>query len=301
MKNESKIAVTSRSFSKNKVLRSILESKYKNVQFNDQGKSLNGHDLISFLKDTEKAIVGLEKFDANILDKLPNLKVISKYGVGLNNLDLKELKKRNIRLAFSPGVNKRPVAELTMLHIFMSLRKVQNSLKNIKDGIWSQEKGNQLSNKTLGIIGFGNIGRLVYDFLKPYECNVLIYDIEKIKDKSVLQCSIEDIFKSADIVTIHLPLLESTQNIVDKRLFNLCKKDLKLINTSRGGIVNEKDLFSFLKINKEAFAALDVFEVEPAFDSPLLNLENFYATSHLGSMTEEGIISMGEAAINGLE
>ena len=183
----------------------------------------------------------------------------------------------------------------------MSLRKVQNSLKNIKDGIWSQEKGNQLSNKTLGIIGFGNIGRLVYDFLKPFECNVLIYDIEKIKDKSVLQCSIEDIFKSADIVTIHLPLLESTQNIVDKRLFNLCKKDLKLINTSRGGIVNEKDLFSFLKINKEAFAALDVFEVEPAFDSPLLNLENFYATSHLGSMTEEGIISMGEAAINGLE
>tara|TARA_B100000927_G_scaffold185315_1_gene149242 strand:- start:3568 stop:4485 length:918 start_codon:yes stop_codon:yes gene_type:complete len=301
MNNKDVVAVTSRSFSKNKTLVSELRNRYKNVILNTDGESFSGESLINFLKDANKVIVGLEKFDSTIFDNLPNLKVVSKYGVGLNNIDLYQLNKRGIKLGFRPGVNKIPVAELTMLLILMSLRRVHLSMANIKDGIWSQERGHELTNKTIGILGFGNIGKLLTDFLKPYRCKILGFDIQKIKREEVKKCSIEEIFADADIVSIHLPLTDSSKGLIDNKLLDISKKDLKLINTSRGGIVNEKHLYNFLINNERAFAAFDVFEVEPAFNSPLLDLKNFFATSHLGSMTEEGVIAMGLAAIEGLD
>ena len=133
------VAVTSRSFSKNKVLIKELKSRYKHVILNDDGISLKGKTLIEFLQDTNKVIVGLETFNTEILDQLPKLQVISKYGVGLNNLDLEAIQARNIRLGFTPGVNKRPVAELTIMLMLTALRKTHVGLANIKEGIWSQE------------------------------------------------------------------------------------------------------------------------------------------------------------------
>ena len=301
MNKKDVVAVTSRSFSKNKTLVDELRKRYKKVILNTAGKTLTGDFLIDFLRDANKVIVGLEKLDSSALDKLPNLKVISKYGVGLNNIDLDQINKRNIRLGFSPGVNKIPVAELSILLILMSLRRVHSSMSDIKNGIWSQERGQELSNKTVGILGFGNIGNLLADFLNPYGCKILGFDINEIERKEVKQCSIEEIFIDADIVSIHLPLTNSLKGLVDKKLFQVSKKNLKLINTSRGGLVNEEHLYNFLIMNEKAFAAFDVFELEPAFDSPLLDLKNFFATSHLGSMTEEGVIAMGLAAIEGLD
>ena len=301
MNRKDLVVVTSRSFSKNKILTNELRNRYERVTLNNDGKVLAGESLINFLKHADKAIVGLEKFDKKVLDYLPNLKVISKYGVGLNNIDLVELKKKNISLSFRPGVNKTSVAELTMLLILMSLRKVHTSMSNIKDRIWSQERGQELTNKTVGIIGFGNIGNLLADFLKPYGCRIIGFDIKKIEREEVKQSSIEEIFLDADIVSIHLPLTDSLKGLIDEELFKISKKDLKLINTSRGGLVNEEHLYNFLLDNQKAFAAFDVFEVEPAFDSPLLKLKNFFATSHLGSMTKEGVIAMGLAAIEGLD
>ena len=301
MNNKDVVAVTSRSFSKNKTLVEELKNRYEKVILNTDGKSLADESLINFLKDANKVIVGLEKFDSTVLDNLPNLKVISKYGVGLNNIDLDQLNKRNIKLSFRPGVNKIPVAELTMLLILISLRRVHSSMLNIKDGIWSQERGLQLTNKTIGILGFGNIGSLLAELLGPYKCRILGFDVQKIDKKEVTQCSIEEIFSDADIVSIHLPLTDSSKGLIDKKLLEISKKDLKLVNTSRGGIVNEEHLYNYLINNERAFAAFDVFEVEPAFNSPLLDLKNFFATSHLGSMTEEGVIAMGLAAIEGLD
>lgn len=301
MNNKDVVAVTSRSFSKNKTLVEELRNRYEKVILNTGGIALADESLINFLKDANKVIVGLEKFDSTVLDNLPNLKVISKYGVGLNNIDLDQLNKRNIKLGFRPGVNKIPVAELTMLLILISLRRVHSSMLNIKDGIWSQERGLQLMNKTIGILGFGNIGSLLAELLVPYKCRILGFDIQKIDKKEVTQCSIEEIFSDADIVSIHLPLTDSSKGLINKKLLEISKKDLKLINTSRGGIVNEEHLYNYLINNERAFAAFDVFEVEPAFNSPLLDLKNFFATSHLGSMTEEGVIAMGLAAIEGLD
>ena len=193
------VAVTSRSFSKNEKLIRELQSKYKKIKLNEKGLSLSGQDLVSFCLDADKVIVGLEKFDSNILQHLPNLKVISKYGVGLNNLDLSELKKRGIKLGFTPGVNKRPVAELAMSLIFTSLRRTHKSLEEIKNRIWSQDRGNELYRKTVGILGFGNIGSLLYDLIRPFDCNILVYEINKINNEDIKQTNLEEIAKKADI------------------------------------------------------------------------------------------------------
>ena len=295
------VAVTSRSFSKNEKLIKELQSKYKKIKLNNEGLSLSGESLVSFCKDADKVIVGLERFDSEILDNLPNLKVLSKYGVGLNNINLQELKKREIKLGFTPGVNRRPVAELALSHILTSLRRTHSSLQKIKNGIWSQERGNELYKKTVGILGFGNIGSLLNDLIKPFDCNILVYEINEIDQTDINQTDLSEIAKKADIISIHLPLTRETNSLINDEFFGLCKKDVKIINTSRGGIINEEHLEKFLIENENAFAALDVFEEEPAFNSPLLNLPNFFATSHLGSMTEEGVISMGLAAIKGLD
>ena len=301
MNTKDLVAVTSRSFSKNKTLVNRLKESYSKIKLNSDGLSLKGDELISFLKDADKIIIGLEKIDKTVLDNLPKLKLISKYGVGLNNINLEDVKEKNIKLSFTPGVNKQSVAELALMHILVSLRKTHMSLEDIKSGIWTQEKGNELYKKTVGILGYGNIGRELRKMLKPFDNEVIVFDELDVNDKSVTQVTLEEIFSRSDIISIHLPLIESTKNIIDKKLLSIAKKNLKIINTSRGGIINEDDLYNFLNKNSNAFGGLDVFETEPCFSSKLMELKNFNATSHIGSMTNEGVISMGFAAIMGLD
>ena len=311
-----KVAITSRSFSANKYLVEELRARYANITLNNSGKTLVGSELLEFLDGQNKVIVGLENFDKNLIDQLPELKVISKFGVGLNNIDLESMKEHSISLGFQPGTNKQSVAELALMHIFIALRKAPSSKEDICNNIWSQNKGHELFGKTIGIIGFGNIGQRLAELLEPFKCKIIFYDgiefskeelVDKFPSRSedfinnLQQSSLNEVFKQADIVSIHIPLLEETQNLISVDELACLKKDVRIINTSRGGIVDEKALEDFLNQNKNAFAAFDVFETEPAFNHPLLKLNNFYATSHLGSMTIEGVISMGIAAINGLD
>ena len=311
-----KVAITSRSFSANKYLVEELRARYANITLNNSGKTLVGSELLEFLDGQNKVIVGLENFDKNLIDQLPELKVISKFGVGLNNIDLESMKEHSISLGFQPGTNKQSVAELALMHIFIALRKAPSSKEDICNNIWSQNKGHELFGKTIGIIGFGNIGQRLAELLEPFKCKIVFYDgiefskeelVDKFPSRSedfinnLQQSSLNEVLKEADIVSIHIPLLEETQNLISVDELACLKKDVRIINTSRGGIVDEKALEDFLNQNKNAFAAFDVFEIEPAFNHPLLKLNNFYATSHLGSMTIEGVISMGIAAINGLD
>lgn len=311
-----KVAITSRSFSANKYLVEELRARYANITLNNSGKTLVGSELLEFLDGQNKVIVGLENFNKNLIDQLPELKVISKFGVGLNNIDLESMKEHSISLGFQPGTNKQSVAELALMHIFIALRKAPSSKEDICNNIWSQNKGHELFGKTIGIIGFGNIGQRLAELLEPFKCKIVFYDgiefskeelVDKFPSRSedfinnLQQSSLNEVLKEADIVSIHIPLLEETQNLISVDELACLKKDVRIINTSRGGIVDEKALEDFLNQNKNAFAAFDVFETEPAFNHPLLKLNNFYATSHLGSMTIEGVISMGIAAINGLD
>ena len=309
------VAVASRSFSKNDDLVKNLQSKYSSVIFNDFGKTLQGDELVDFLMPATKAIIGIEDLTEPILAKLTKLKVISKYGVGLNNLDLKLLKKRNIRLGFTPGVNKQSVAELALTLILIGLKKIQDNNIDIMNGNWSQEKGSELYGKNIGLLGFGNIGQKLASLLQPFNCKISFFDEKKFSKEEISdiasklnyepnlikQMSLQQVLKESDILSIHLPLTASTENIISLDELNELRSNVCIVNTARGGIVNEKDLYIFLSKNPCSYAGFDVYKEEPAINNPLFKLKNFFGTSHRSSLTNEGILSMGMAAINGLD
>ncbi|MDC1401532.1 hypothetical protein N8349_03760 [Gammaproteobacteria bacterium] len=309
------VAVTSRSFSKNEGLVNELKAKYSKVIFNNSGTTLQGQELINFLSSADKAIIGIEEISAKVLHQLPNLKVISKYGVGINNLDIDALKSRGMQLGFTPGVNKQSVAELALTLTLLSLRKVHRNHVEITEGIWSQEKGSELFRKTVGLLGFGNIGQKFVSFLAPFDCKVIFFDEKVFTNQELLQISkdlglkpdsiqqgeLEAVLNQADVLSIHLPLLPDTENIISTKELNFLKPSVSIINTARGGIVDEIALHSFLSSNPNSFAAFDVYSEEPAIENPLFELPNFFGTSHRSSLTHEGILAMGLAAIAGLD
>ena len=309
------VAVASRSFSKNQSLVHALEDKYSKVIFNNTGETLQEQELVNFLSSADKAIIGIEQISAEILDQLPKLKVISKYGVGINNLNLASMKSKGVKLGFTPGVNKQSVAELALTLMLLSLRKIHRNHNEIVEGIWSQEKGVELFGKTVGLLGFGNIGQKLASILKSFDCQIIFFD-EKIfssqellkiskelgfKSDSIQQDGLEAVLNQSDILSIHLPLLPDTQNMISTKQLNLLKPYVSIINTARGGIVDEFSLHAFLSNNPDAFAAFDVYAEEPAIENPLFELPNFFGTSHRSSLTHEGINAMGLAAITGLD
>ena len=154
-----KVSVASRSFSKNKFLRKLILKNYSDVIFNDTGLTLEGNDLVKFLYHSEKAIIALETIDDSLLKQLPNLKVIGKFGVGLDKIDLNSMSKHNIKLGWEPGVNCRSVSELTLSFMIQALRRLRLCQQKILDGDFNQIRGENLTNKVIGIIGCGNVGK----------------------------------------------------------------------------------------------------------------------------------------------
>lgn len=305
LKKNSKIAVTSRSFSRNDKLIASLKTKFKHIKLNSEGYALKGKNLIDFLDGMDGAIIGIEPITSKVLSELPSLKHISKYGVGTNNLDMEAIKSHGISLSLSPGSNSQSVAEYTLYLMLLSMRQNFNNMSEIAQNIWSQKKGRELFKKRVGIIGFGNIGKQLSKMLKPFQIKVMLFDNVKInltKSQSsfIEQVQLSTLLRKADIISLHLPLTKGTENFITKNEFSIMKNDVVIVNTSRGGIVNERDLFTFLKKNPDAFGAFDVFKKEPNFSSKLYSLPNFFASSHRASLTNEGIENMGIAAINGL-
>jgi len=315
LNTEDIIAVTSRSFSKNDFLINELRNLYSSIILNNSGETLKGDKLIEFLKPATKAIIGIEKISDSELSQLPKLRVISKYGVGLNNLNLELLKSYNIKLGFTDGVNKQSVAEMALTLILTGLKKIKANDVDILNGNWSQEKGSEFFGKTIGLLGFGNIGKKLSSLIQPFNCNILFFDEKDYTDRDISNISIDLnlnpklirqlpldlVLSESDILSIHLPLSKETANLIAAPEFIKLKSSVCIVNTARGGIVNEEDLYNFLDKNPTAFAGFDVYDEEPAFNNPLLKLSNFFGTSHRSSLTTEGINAMGIAAINGLD
>ena len=301
----SSVAVASRSFSRHPELRALVLERYSDAKFNDEGLSLHGNSLIEFLSGYEKAITALEVIDDSILSQLPSLKVIGKFGVGLDMIDLHALKKYGIKLGWTGGVNKRSVSELVISFAIALLHRAVFANSEVRNGKWYQVKGRQLSDCTFGIIGCGHIGKDLIRLLKPFNCKILAHDIlnfkefyEKNKVKSV---GIEELIKKSDVVTLHLPLDDSTKNIMNEERLQMLKSSAVLINLARGGLIDEAILKKMLLEKRIAGAALDVFEVEPPIDKELLTMDNVLITPHIGGSTEEAILAMGVAAIDGLD
>lgn len=304
MNKHDKIAVCSRSFSNHQGLRNLLLQKYKNVKFNNSTKPLRKSSLIKFLKGHNKAITALEKLDRKIFASLPELKVVSKYGVGLDMIDINAMRKFKIRLGWTPGVNRRSAAELTLGFAIIMLRNILAANQDLKNGIWRQMSGRLLSGKTFGIIGCGNIGKDLVKLIRPFGCKILVYDIKKypsfFKKNKIKAVSLDHLLSESDLVSLHLPFNKKTKNIISKYEINKLKPKAILLNVARGGLVDENALQNALKNKKIAAAACDVFSVEPPKKSSLLTMSNFLATPHIGGSSEEAILAMGKAAILGL-
>lgn len=300
------IAVTSRSFSLDPFLREKLLEKHPHARFNDEGKSLGGDELVAFLKGATKAIVALEKITTEVTEQLSDLKLISKYGVGLDNIDFKALEKRKIQLAWTGGVNKRSVAELALHFILGTVRGSFHSHHDMQSNHWVQFKGRNLTGKTVGLLGLGHVGKELIHLLKPFSVKILIYDINDRSDfcqqHGITQVrSLDDLLPQVDILSIHIPHTSLTHHLMDSKRLNAMKKGSFLVNTARGGLVDEQALYTALKEGHLASAAFDVFEIEPFTNQNLKSLRNFYFTSHIGGSSIESVHAMGLAAIDGLD
>lgn len=305
MNAKNKVAVCSRSFSNNPILRQELLDRYPQVTFNDAGLKLEGDSLVDFLKGHDKAITALETVNNNILERLPELQVISKYGVGLDMIDMAAMRTYKKCLGWTGGVNRRSVSELVISFAIAMLRHVPAAHREVLSGTWRQHVGSHLSGRTVGIIGCGHIGKDLTPLLKAFDCQVVVNDIRDYPEfyaaEGIKSVSLEALLKQSDIVTLHTPLDDSTRGLLNKQRLALLKPTAVLINVARGGLVDEAALKKMLQDKRLAAAAFDVFTEEPPQDKDLLDLPNFLVTPHIGGSSHEAILAMGRAAINGLD
>lgn len=305
MNKTDRIAVCSRSFSRNISLRDTLLDRFMNVTFNETGCQLEGDALVEFLRGHDKAITALERIDNYVLSRLPELKGISKYGVGLDMIDMDAMRHHNKLLGWTPGVNRRSAAELTLAFAIVMLRHVSAANREVLAGNWRQLVGGLLTGRTVGIVGCGNIGKELVRLLQPFRCPILVNDIRNYSnfydEHGIKPVGLDELLAAADVVMLHVPLDDSTRGLISKERLGLMKPTAILINAARGGLVDETALKWALMGKMLKAAAFDVFADEPPQDAELLNLPNFLATPHIGGSAEEAILAMGHAAIDGLD
>jgi len=233
------------------------------------------------------------KVTSEIIDAARNLKVIGRAGSGLDNVDKVAATKKGIVVMNTPGGNTITTAEHTIAHIVSLARLIPQATISMKTGKWEKKKfmGVELFNKTLGVIGIGNIGSQVAKRMQAFGMNVIAYDPFLSEDTAntmgVEKVDIKELFKRSDFITLHTPLTPETKYLINKKSIRIMKDGVRIINCARGGIINETDLYDAIVSGKVAGAALDVFEKEPPENNPLLSLDNFICTPHLGASTKE--------------
>lgn len=252
---------------------------------------------IEVARDADVLVVGLQRITERVLDAAKRLKVIGRCGVGLDNIDLKAAGARGIPVVYTPGANAQTVADLTLGLLLALARKIPQADRMTRDHQWKRIMGNDIWGKTLGICGLGQIGANVAKRAKGFDMNVIAYDLFEnpplAAERGIQYRSKEVVLKEADFITLHLPLTAETRGFIGIDELKAMKKSAFIVNTSRGGIVDEKALYFALKEGEIAGAALDVFECEPPGKTPLVELENFIGTPHIGGITTEAISRIG--------
>jgi phosphoglycerate dehydrogenase-like enzyme len=299
------IAVASHSFSKNTTLRRELTERYPSARFNETGWPLKDEALVQFLRGHEKAITGLERLDEPVFRAVPELRIVSKYGVGLDMIDLEAARRCGVSVRWTPGVNRQAVAELTICFMIALCRSVVPLARETAAGGWGHPGGRQLSSAVVGVLGCGHVGQEVARICRAFGATVLAHDIQTYDDfyrqYTITPVSLDSLLTESDLVTIHLPLDPSTRGLMGGREIGLMKPTAFLINTARGGIVDESALKDALMNGRLAGAAFDVFAEEPPAERNLWSMNNFVGTPHIGGGTSEAVLAMGRAAIEGLD
>ncbi len=260
------------------------------IELNPYGRRITPEELKTHIADKNALIAGTERIDKDVLDCASELKVIARVGIGLNNIDFDEIKRHNILLTYTPEAVSQAVAELTVAHMLNVMRSIHQIHSALKDGHWRRIIGSEIAGKTIGLIGFGRIGKRVAKMLQGFSCRILANDIapdQEVASRYGVQfCSKEEIYQKADIISLHIPETPLTRNLIGEAQFAMMRPKSYLINTARGEIVDESALYKALIKGTIAGAAIDVFQTEP-YSGPLCELENVVLTAHSGSCSTE--------------
>ena len=241
-------------------------------------------------------IAGAEPIPREVLVAGPNLRVVQKHGVGVDNIDLGAATELGIAVANAPGTNTDAVADLTIGFMLSLLRSIVPAALSTREGGWSRFIGHELGQLTVGVIGTGQIGRAVIQRLPGFGCRMLAFDAYEdaayARNAGIEYVSLEQLLRESDVVTLHVPLMDSTRNLIGAEQLGWMKPTSLLLNIARGELVDEAALAEHLKAGKLAGAGVDVFATEPPQESPLLKLENVIATPHIGAYTVEAMDCM---------
>jgi D-3-phosphoglycerate dehydrogenase len=267
---------------------------------NDLGRAPTEEELLERVGNIDVLISGTEPVTERVLAAASNLKVISKHGVGYENIDLEAAKAHGIPVAVVGGAIVDSVADMALALLLAAARKIPQGNTSVRDGKWKRMVGVELREKTIGIVGLGQIGKGVCRRAKGFGMHVLAFDVYQdeqfAKNWNVHYVTMEELLANSDFVSLHAPVSPETRYLISKETLQRMKPTAFLINTSRGELVDEEALATALREGKLAGAASDVFQKEPPGDNPLLKLNNFIASPHSAGQTEDGLRRMGEIA-----
>jgi len=285
-----KVLITTVPFGdKNRSPLDLLEENNIEYLINPINKKLTEDELVDMVADFDVIIAGTEPITKKVMDSATNLKMISRVGIGLDSVDLIEAEKKRITVSYTPDAPAPAVSELTIGMMLALLRSVHVSNSQMHSGNWHRFFGRRLSEVVIGIIGVGRIGQGVIRHLQGFGCpKILANDLSSKqnvgKDINIEWTSKVDIYKRADIISLHLPLTVETRNMIRESHLLSMKSDAIIINTSRGGIINEDDLYKVMQSGHLSGAAIDVFDNEP-YEGDLNKIERCLLTAHMGSMS----------------
>lgn len=271
------------------------------IIYNPYKRRLSEDEVIELVRkyQPDGIIAGVEPITGKVLKVAEKLKIISRCGVGLDTIDLVAAKEKGIKVMNTPDAPVKPVAELTVAMIFALARNLLKMDSNTKRGIWEKINASLLSELTVGILGCGRIGTRVASILHETGCRILGYDLLNIRSKYFEQVSLNDILTRSDIISLHIPLTPENYHIIGPDEMKKMKFGTILVNTSRGGLIDEKALYDYLKNGHLGGAGLDVFEEEP-YNGPLREFENVILTPHTGSSAGESRLRMEEESVENL-
>ena len=299
-----KILVTPTSFEKpeNAQARALLEGFADQVVYNDLGLPLKGDDLLSRLEGVDGYVAGLDYITGDIIEKMPaSLKVISRYGAGVDRVDIPACIRKGITVTNTPGANATAVCELAFGLMLSVARNIPSLHKAVEKGEWPRSDGMELAGKTLGIVGLGAIGKKLALRALAFEMTVQAFDpyLDKAfaSAHGIVAADLDHLLRTSDVVSLHVPLTEQTRHMINAESLATMREGSILINTARGGLIDEDAAAEALREGKLRGLGLDAFEQEPLKDSPLIGLPRVVFTPHTGAHTAEAVRGMGMMAV----
>jgi len=280
----------------------MIEAFAEEVNYNDLGRPLKGEEILERLAGADGYIAGVDYISADVVASMPaSVKVISRYGAGVDRVDIPACTKKGILVANTPGANAVAVCELAFGLMLCAARNIPKLHTAVERGEWPRSEGTELYGKTLGIAGLGAIGRNLAKRAIAFGMKVQAYDPyfddAFAKENGIKKAELDEVLSSSDFISLHVPLSDETRHMIDEERIGKMRKGAVIINTARGGLIDEKAAAKALGDGRLGGIGLDAFEQEPLTDSPLLGLERVVLTPHTGAHTAEAVQAMGLMAV----